>query len=222
VHGHHVGADAVDVGAHLEQQAGEVLYVRLARGVADRRGARRERRGHERVLGRHHRRLVHEDPARLEPPVGRRELDPPVAVHLRAHVRERVEMGVQPPPADEVAARGRHADLPEAGEQRAGEQERSANPRRELLVDARVRQRVGLQAELVLAAPADLDPEPFEQRNLALGVADPGDVREHDLLVGQQARREDREGRVLVPRSHDLPRQRRAALDHELLHRSGG
>ena len=64
VHDHHVRADPLDARAHLQQQAREVLHVRLGRGVVDHRRARRERRGHQRVLGRHHRRLVHEEVAR--------------------------------------------------------------------------------------------------------------------------------------------------------------
>ena len=82
--------------------------------------------------------------------------------------------------------------------------------------------RVGLQAELVLAAPLDLHPEPLEQGDLGLGVPDPGHVGQHDLLVGEQAGGEDRQGRVLVPGGDDLARKRGAALDDELLHGPDG
>ena len=67
----------------------------------------------------------------------------------------------------------------------------------------------------------DLHAKPLEQRDLGLGVADPRHVGEHDLLVGEQAGGEDRERRVLVARGDDLARERGAALDDELLHRSG-
>ena len=70
--GQHVGADAADVGAHLDQHPREVLHVGLAGGVADHRLARRQRGGHQRVLGRHHRRLVHEDVAGAQPAARRR------------------------------------------------------------------------------------------------------------------------------------------------------
>ena len=63
VHDHQVRADALDAGAHLHQQASEVLHVRLAGGVVDHRGAGRQRGGHQGVLGGHHRRLVHEEVA---------------------------------------------------------------------------------------------------------------------------------------------------------------
>ena len=127
VHGHHVRADPVDLGAHLHQQAGEVLDVRLAGGVGDRRRARGQRGGHQRVLGPHHRGLVHEDRARLQPALGGADLDRAVAVDPGAEVAEGVEVRVEAAAADEVAAGRRHPRLAEAGEQRAGEQERGAD-----------------------------------------------------------------------------------------------
>ena len=60
VDGDHVRADALDVGAHLQKHAREVLHVWLASRVADHGGPRGQRSRHERVLGRHHGRLIHE------------------------------------------------------------------------------------------------------------------------------------------------------------------
>ena len=150
VDGHHVRADAVDLRAHLDQQPGEVLDMRLAGRVRDRGRALGQRRGHQRVLGRHHRGLVHEDPAWPKAVARRLDLDPALAVDQGAHVAEGVEMRVEAPPADEVAARRRHPRLAEARQQRAGEQERGADPCRQLLVHLDVRDGVGLQADLVL------------------------------------------------------------------------
>ena len=45
-----VGADAVDVGAELDQEPRQVLHVRLARRVQDHGLARRQRRAQERIL----------------------------------------------------------------------------------------------------------------------------------------------------------------------------
>ena len=56
-----VRLDALDLGAERDEEAAEILHVRLAGGVADRRLAGREDGGHHRVLGRHHARLVEED-----------------------------------------------------------------------------------------------------------------------------------------------------------------
>ena len=52
-----------------------------------------------------------------------------------AQVAEGVEVRVEAAAADEVAAGRRHPGLAEAGEQRAGEQERGADPGGELLVE---------------------------------------------------------------------------------------
>jgi hypothetical protein len=117
----HVGADAVDPRAHLDQQAGQVLYMGLAGGIRDRRWALGERRRHQGVLRGHHRGLVHEDPARPQLAVSGGDLDPSLAVDLRPHVAEGVEMGVQTPPANEVATRGRHPGPAEARQERPRE-----------------------------------------------------------------------------------------------------
>src|SRR5680860_954045 len=55
VDGHHVGADPLNPGPHRAQQPRQVLDVRLAGGVRDRRRPGRQRRRHQRVLGSHHR-----------------------------------------------------------------------------------------------------------------------------------------------------------------------
>ena len=204
----------------LRQQAGEVLDVRLAGGVGDRRRARRQRGRHQRVLGAHHRGLVHEDRAGAEPAGGRRQLDPAVAVDPAPRSREGVEVGVEAAAADEVAARRRHPRLAEAGQQRPGKQERGADLAGELLVDGYVSGRRARRAAGCCRRPSDLDAEALEQRDLRLGVADPRHPVQQQLLLGQQAGGEDRQGRVLVAGDGELARERRAALDDELLHGS--
>ncbi len=72
-------------GAHRDQHPRQVLDVRLGRGVADHGRAARQRRGHQRVLGRHHGRLVHQEVAR--PQAERRRLELDVAVVLDASRR---------------------------------------------------------------------------------------------------------------------------------------
>ena len=48
-------------------------------------------------------------------------------------------------------------------------------------------------------------PDALEHRDLRLRVTDPGHVGQHHLLVGEQAGGEDRQRRVLVAGSDDLP-----------------
>ena len=151
VDGHHVGADPVDAGAHLRQQPRQVLYVGLAGGVGDLRRPRAERGCHQRVLGPHHRGLVHEDLAGAEA-VGSGELDPAAAVDPGAEVLEGVEVGIEAAAADEVPTRRRHPRLAEAGEQRAREQERGANPRRRAPRRRRRRRRPRAQSRTLLSA----------------------------------------------------------------------
>ncbi len=213
---HHVGADPVDGGAHPRQQMGEVLDVRLAGRVGDDRPPRRQRRGEQRVLGPHHRRLVHEDLAGLQA-ARRLQLDHSAAGDRGAEVAERVEVRIEPAAADRVAARRRHPDLSEAGEERTGEQERSADPGGEALIDLVRADAGGAEAELVVAEPLDGDAELGEDRDLGLGVADPRDVAEDQILLGQQACCEDRQRRVLVAGGDDLPTEGNAALNHEVL-----
>ena len=215
---HHVGADPVDPGAHLRQQPGQVLDVGLAGGVADRGRARGERRRHQGVLGSHHRRLVHEDPAGLQPVRRCRQLDPAIAADPRPELGEGVEVGVEAAAADEVAPRRRHPRLAEARQQRPGEQEGSADPAREVLVDLRPGDRRGSQADAVVGHPHHFDAEPLKQRQLGLGVADPRHVVDQQLVLGQQAGGEDRQGGVLVAGRGDLTAQRHASLYDEFLH----
>ena len=89
--------------------------------------ARRQRGRHQRVLGRHHRRLVHQDVAGAQ--AARRG-----AARCRGRARscgaerpEGVEVRVEAAAADHVAARRRHLRAAEARQQRPGEQERGAD-----------------------------------------------------------------------------------------------
>ncbi len=180
--------------------------------------ARGEDSRHHRVLGAHHARLVEEDPLAAQP-VGA-ELEPPVDRDLGAELLEGVDVRVERPPADEVAAGRREQCMPEAGEQRAGEQERAADAVGELLVDLGLRDAGGVDAHLVLARPLGVGAEIGEQREHRVDVADARDVAEHDRLVGEQARGEDRERPVLVAGDPDGPVERAPPFDHERLHGS--
>jgi hypothetical protein len=219
VHRHHVGTDAVDLGAHRAEQPSEVLHVGLAGSVGDRRRPGRQRRSHQGVLGAHHRGLVHEDRAGAEAVGGSAELDPAVAVDAGAEILEGVEVGVEAPAADEIPARRRHPRLAEAGEQRAGEQERGADLLREILVDRDIGDRGGAEADAVIGHPGDLHPEPLEQGKLRLGVANARHPVQEQLLLGQQTGGEDRQRRVLVAGDGHLAGERHAAFDDEFLHR---
>ncbi len=133
VDGHHVRADPVDRGAHRDEHPRQVLDVRLGGGVADHGRAARQRRGHQRVLGRHHRRLVHQEVARPAGPARRREHD--VAVRARPSRRARGtrrgadRAGGGRSRRRRAAACGRGRSGPAAG-RRAGTRRGSARPAR--------------------------------------------------------------------------------------------
>ena len=107
-------------------------------------------------------------------PFGGADLDQAISADPRAELDEGVEVGVEAAAADEVSAGRRHPRLAEAGEQGAGEQEGGADRAGELLVDGDPGESRRLQADAVVGDPGDLDPEPLEQAELGLGVADPG------------------------------------------------
>jgi hypothetical protein len=84
---------------------------------------------------------------------------------VRAERLERVEMGVQPAPADHVTAWRRQQRLAEARQQRAGDQERCTDPLGEPGIDGGLGHRVRLQGDGVAVAPLDLHAEILEQHH---------------------------------------------------------
>ena len=192
--------------------------MRLARRVADHGHARRQRRGHERILGGHDGRLVHEHLARTQPG-GRREDDVALEVVDRAETLERIEVRVESAAADDVAARRGHHGTAEARQQRAREQERGPDQLTQGAIDAGIRfHRARTQRHLVAGAPVDADADALEQLQHRRHVPDARDVRDDDLLLGEQAGGQDRQRGVLVAGGRDASRQRYAAFDNELLH----
>ena len=95
---------------HRHQAAGEVLHVRLAGGVAQDRASLGRHRRHERVLGAGDARLVEEDVGADEA-LGL-ELVAVAHVDRGAELLQRQEVGIDPAPADDVAARRRQGDRP--------------------------------------------------------------------------------------------------------------
>ena len=208
-----VRLDALDLRAERDEEAAEVLDVRLAGGVADHGLARRERGRHDRVLGCHHARLVEEDV--LPPQAVGSELETRADIDVGAELLQGMDVRVEAPPPDHVAARRRDARPAEARKQRPGEQERRTDSGRELRVDLVRRDVRGVHAHLVLADPLGVGTESHDQRHHRLDVADPRDVVEHDRLAREQARGEDRQCRVLVAGRRDPAAQGHTALDHE-------
>ena len=128
-------------------------------------------------------------------------------------------MGIEPAAADHVAAGGRQQRRAEAGQQRPADQHGGADALGQVGVDVGRADVVRLERDGVAVAVLDLDPEVRQEVQQRLRVPDLRDVVQDDLLVRQQARREQRQGRVLVAGGHDGAGQRHAAFDDELLHK---
>ena len=129
--------------------------------------SRRQRGSHQRVLRRHHRRLVHEDIRRSQP-VRRAKYDLATALGGRAHRAERVQVRVQPPAADHVASRRRHHGAPEASQQRARQQERRSDQLRQLALDLDlVHVRAQHKRDLVGPTPAHCTPIALRMLSIA-------------------------------------------------------
>ena len=114
MHDHGVGAYAFDAGAERDQEMGEILHVRLGGDVAQMRGAVRRHRGHQCVFRGRHAGLVEEDVGALEAAAA--EFQPVGGDHRGAELFEREKVGVEPPPADHVAARRRQHHLAATGQ----------------------------------------------------------------------------------------------------------
>ena len=214
-----VRADALDLGAERDEEPAEILDMRLARGMADDRLALGEHGRHDRVLGPHHGCLV-EVHARADEPFGP-EVVGAVDLHLDAELGERVDVGVEAPPADHVTA-GRGNDGPaEACQQRTGEQERGADLAAEVGVELGLRDAGAVHANLVRARPGRVGAEVREQLDHDLDVADPGEVGRGAPRRRRDGRGEDRQGAVLVPGRTDRAGERATALDDERLHEAG-
>ena len=137
---------------------------------------------------------------------------------------EGVEVRVQAPAADDVAAGRRHDRAAGAGQQRAGEQERRADLLGQVDVDlAALAVDAGRRTATTSFWPrhSTRDAEVGEDVEHGLDVPNSRDVAQDDLFVGQDRGGEDRERAVLVAGGDDGAAERHAALDDEFLHERG-
>ncbi len=208
-----VRADALDARAQVRQEAGEVLDVRLAGGVPQGGRAAGGHRRHQRVLGRRDAGFVEEN---VGPGKGLRlEVVGGADGDLRAEPLEGEEMRVHAPPADHVAARRRETHSAEARQHRAGQEDRRADAGAQGGVElARLGPR-GIDLHRVGPQPADLGAEMRQQGQHRLDVADVRHVVDPAGPIGEQRRRQDGKGRILVAGRVDRALQGAAASDRK-------
>ena len=191
--------------------------MRLAGGVLDDRGAEGERGGHDRVLGARDRGLVEEHVGADQLLRGGEDVLAAAGLDGAAERLQGEDMGVDAAAADHVAARERQPHVAAAREQRPGEQDRGAD----LLADLRVRlvavDAVGPEGDRARSAGRHGDAEVAEDRDQRLHVSDGGHIRQDHFVVGQERRRDQRQGGVLVAARTNPAADRVTAFDHEAL-----
>ena len=214
--GQGVGADAGDLGAERDQHAAEPLHMGLTGGVADDAPARGEHRRHQDVLGARDRRLVEEDVGARE--AGRRDADHRIELHRCAQRREAAEVGIEPPTADDITAwRGERGGA-ETGEQRAGQQDRSAELAAKIgwrlaVGDAAVVDLDGVRPEPLVAAPHALHDLEHDEH-----IFNARDIVERHGLIGDERGRKYGQHLVLRASGPYRASKRMAPLNDELLH----
>ena len=107
-------------------------------------------------------------------------------------------MGIEPPPANHIAAGRRQGDLTAAGKQRARKQDRGADPRAQCRIEVGGADFLGMDGELVAASPFRRGADRADQLHQRFGVANTRHVFQCDRMLGQERRRDDRQRRVLV------------------------
>jgi hypothetical protein len=212
---HHVdvGPDAADRRAHRNQKAGQILDVRLGRGVAQDRPSLGPDRRHQRVLGTGDARLVQEDVGALE--MAGLHFVPVAQAHLGTKLLEGEKMGIDAAAPYDVPARRREDHLSEPCKRGTRHQNGGADagtqPRIEWLGSCGA----GIDPHDVGTGPCDARAQIGEEREHRLDVADPGHVVEIDRPVDEQGGGKDRQGRILVARRADRAVQRTTAANLE-------
>src|SRR4029077_13307222 len=152
-----LGPDALDTGAHPAQQAAQVLYVRLARGVEDLRAALRLHSRQKDVLRPGHRRQVEHDAAAPQT-IGRGDDLVFSFFDVRAHLAQATEVLLHATRADVVAAGSRHTRPAETSEEGPEQHDGRAHPPAQLVGDVAAHGRAGVEDDgaFTLGPPAEL------------------------------------------------------------------
>jgi len=180
--------------------------MRFARRVAEHCLSLRKNRGHDGVLRRHHAGLVEEHARTAQ--VRRLELVQATSeIHHCAELVEGVQMRIEPPAPDHVAARRRHRRAAEAREQRSSQEERRADLAAEAFVRSRLRRASGVDAHLVQSRPRSVSAKIGQEVEHRVHVPDARHVREGHRTVGEKTRSDDRERTVLVSGGADRAAQ---------------
>jgi hypothetical protein len=215
VHGDEPGAAAGDLRAHLGEERDHVEHFGLLRRVVDDRGAGRERGRHHQVLGAGVGRSVQVQ-VRAPQAVGGGDPDDRLAlVHRRAQPRESAIVEVKISVTEVAAADALDDGLAEPVQQRGHEQDRAAEPPRDLGRQHRRGQRRGVHHQGALRlVELNLGAHRLRELDRAPHVLDRRDVAQHGpALVREQCRSDHLQGRVLGALDEHRALQRCSAAD---------
>ena len=174
-----------------------------------------EGRRQHRVLGAHDRHEREADLAAAQPAGSGREVVAVAVLDRGAERAHRLDVEVDRPPADPVAARVADDDPPEAGQERPEQDEAGAHPGGRLERDEQPLDVARGDLVDVVGRVVHDDPEVAQRLGHDPHVLDLGDVGEPAALAGQGRGGEELEGRVLRAADRDRPVQRPPALDPE-------
>ena len=215
-----IRGDPFDASTEGVEKTAEVLDVWFCRRVVDQRVSLGQRRGHDGVLRRGHRRLIEEhffafERARAHAVLVRGDLD------LRAERFQREQMGVHAAAADDVAAGLRDVCRSAAREQRSGQENRGADSLRELCVRSRRHLALRVETNDIFFATFDANAELLDDLEHHADVLNVGKVVQRNRLIGQQTGSEDRQRGILVAASADGALEASSPFDDEALHGHG-
>ena len=207
-----VGACALDLGAHGNQEIGQIDHLGLARGILEHRLALGQRRGHHQILGagdgdglQHQPRAFQRCGTRLDIAV----LD----VNVGAHGLQAGDVNIDRTRADRAAAGQRHVRRAEARQQRTQHQNRCAHGlhelvRREIFLDGR-----GIDFDAHLFIDGHRHAHASEQLDHGRDILQMRHIRHRHRTVRQQAAGEYRQRRILGAGDADLALERDAAVN---------
>ena len=209
---------------HAVQHPAQLLHVRLAGRIVDRRPALRQHGRHDDVGGTGHRSLVEQHVTSLQVFARNgKKVRAGIEIEFGPELLKTDEMRVQPPTSDFVAARLRDVTDSVARQQRPDNHHRTAQPGRPVAVVVALQvieiDLLRLERVRALAEPVDDHPHLFEQFDQLQHVDDGGNVMDNDLLRRQQRGAQYLQRLVLGPLRTDLAFERRSSLHFKCCHK---
>ena len=221
--GQQVRGDARDACAHAVEHLAQLLQVGLAGGVVDRREALGHHGGHHDVGRTGHRCFVQQHVGSFQlAAFDHEKFVGDVEIELRTQLLEPEEVGIQPPPADFVAAGFGYVTHAEARQHGADEHHRAAQARAALPVVLRAEvveiYFAGAKTVCILRELFDLDAHAPQQFDELHDVEDLGNVVHRDPFGGQQRGAEYLQRFVLGALGRDAAVEPVASFDFENRH----